>query len=123
MNLAPFISSRQLPSEKTYRSTPIASTLSQHLPQTFFARPAEVVAPELIGCLLVKRQAGGELLWGVIVETEAYCQSEPACHGYRRRSPSNETLFGEPGQFYVYVSYGIHHCVNRAVTSRSSIWA
>jgi len=58
----------------------------------------------------VKRQAGGELLWGVIVETEAYSQLEPACHGYRRRSPSNETLFGEPGRFYVYVSYGIHHC-------------
>jgi 3-methyladenine DNA glycosylase Mpg len=37
--------------------------------------------------------------------------SSAACHGYRRRSPSNETLFGEPGRFYVYVSYGIHHCV------------
>ena len=48
----------------------------------------------------------------MVVETEAYCQSEPACHGYRRRTPSNETLFGEPGRFYVYVSYGIHHCVN-----------
>ncbi len=71
-----------------------------------------MVAPELIGCLLVKRQAGGELLWGVIVETEAYCQSEPACHGHRRRTPGNATLFGEPGRFYVYVSYGIHHCVN-----------
>jgi DNA-3-methyladenine glycosylase len=91
------------------------------LPQSFFARPAEVVAPELIGCLLVKRQAGGELLWGVIVETEAYCQSEPACHGHRRRTPSNETLFGEPGRFYVYVSYGIHHCVN-VVTHRAE-WA
>jgi DNA-3-methyladenine glycosylase len=79
------------------------------------------VAPELIGCLLVKREAGGKLLWGVIVETEAYCQSEPACHGHRRRSPSNETLFGEPGRFYVYVSYGIHHCVN-VVTGRAD-WA
>ena len=69
----------------------------------------------------MKRQADGELLWGVIVETEAYCQSEPACHGYRRRSPSNETLFGEPGRFYVYVSYGIHHCVN-VVTGRGE-WA
>lgn len=61
------------------------------------------------------------MLWGVIVETEAYSQEEPACHGYRRRSPSNETLFGEPGRFYVYVSYGIHHCVN-VVTDRSN-WA
>jgi DNA-3-methyladenine glycosylase len=93
------------------------------LPRAFFARPAEEVAPELVGCLLVKRQAGGELLRGVIVETEAYCQGEPACHGHRRRTPSNETLFGEPGRFYVYVSYGIHHCVKRAVTQKTSIWA
>jgi DNA-3-methyladenine glycosylase len=101
-------------------ATPIATKPSHHLPQSFFARPAEQVAPELIGCLLVKRQAG-ELLWGVIVETEAYSQDDPACHGYRRRSPSNETLFGEPGRFYVYVSYGIHHCVN-VVTHRAD-WA
>ena len=105
-------------------ATSIPTTTSQPfpaLPQAFFARPAEVVAPDLIGCLLVKRQPNGELLWGVIVETEAYCQSEPACHGHRRRSPSNETLFGEPGHFYVYVSYGIHHCVN-VVTHRAN-WA
>ena len=93
------------------QATPIATNLSQHLPHSFFSRPAEQVAPELIGCLLVKRQAGGECFGGVIVETEAYCQSEPACHGHRRRTPSNETLFGEAGRFYVYVSYGMHHCV------------
>ena len=91
------------------------------LPKSFFARPAELVAPDLIGCLLVKRQEDGSFLWGVIVETEAYSQDDPACHGYRRRSPSNQTLFGEPGRFYVYVSYGIHHCVN-VVTERSD-WA
>ncbi|MFN7898604.1 MAG: DNA-3-methyladenine glycosylase [Synechococcaceae cyanobacterium] len=92
-----------------------------HLPPAFFRRPAAAVAPELIGCRLVKRLADGQLLWGVVVETEAYCQSEPACHGHRRRSPQNETLFGEPGQWYVYVSYGIHHCVN-VVTERAE-WA
>ena len=99
----------------------IALSEFSSLSHTFFCRPAEVVAPELIGCLLVKRQADGELLWGVIVETEAYSQDDPACHGYRRRTPQNETLFGEPGRFYVYVSYGIHHCVN-VVTDRED-WA
>ena len=101
--------------------TPVNTPTTAPLPPSFFARPAQAVAPELIGCLLVKRQADGALLWGVIVETEAYSQGEPACHGYRRRSPSNETLFGEPGRFYVYVSYGIHHCVN-VVTDRAG-WA
>ena len=91
------------------------------LPHAFFCRPAEVVSPEMIGCRLVKRQTDGSLLWGVVVETEAYSQDDPACHGYRRRSPSNETLFGEPGWFYVYVGYGIHHCVN-VVTDRAD-WA
>ena len=91
------------------------------IPLAFFARPAEQVGPDLVGCRLVKRLPNGELLWGVIVETEAYSQDEPACHGYRRRSPQNETLFGPPGRFYVYVSYGIHHCVN-VVTDRDN-WA
>jgi DNA-3-methyladenine glycosylase len=91
------------------------------LPRRFFSRPAERVAPELLGCLLVRRQPDDTLLWGLIVETEAYCQAEPACHGHRRRSAGNETLFGPPGRFYVYVSHGIHHCVN-VVTDRAE-WA
>ena len=47
----------------------------------------------------MKRQANGELLWCAIVETEAYCQDDPACHGYRRRTPSNETLLVSLGGF------------------------
>jgi DNA-3-methyladenine glycosylase len=85
-------------------ATPVATTTITQvlpaLPHSLLTRPAELVAPELLGCLMVKRQADGELLWCVIVETEAYCQSEHACHGYRRRTPGNETLFGEPGRFY-----------------------
>ena len=91
------------------------------LPLSFFARPAQIVGPELVGCRLVKRQDDGRSLWGVIVETEAYSQDVPSCHGYRRRTHQNETLFGEPGRFYVYVSYAIHHCVN-VVTDRAD-WA
>ena len=89
---------------------PIATTPTQHLSQSFFCRQAE-----LVGCGLVKRKKDGSLLWGVIVETEADSQDDPACHGFRRRSPQKETLFGDSGRFYVYVSYGIHHCVKRAL--------
>jgi len=83
------------------------SKSSSALPQEYFCRSAQEVAPELIGYLLIKRQGGGELLGGVILETEAYCQSVaegfcealPACHGHRRRRPSNERLFGEPAHW------------------------
>ena len=90
------------------------------LPLETLHRPAAAVAPDLLGCLLVRRHRQ-QLRWGVVVETEAYCQSEPACHGHHRRSPANETLFGEPGRFYIYTSYGVHHCCN-VVTDRPD-WA
>jgi len=48
----------------------------------------------------------------MIVETEAYSQEEEACHGYNKKTSSNQILFGEPGTFYVYKSYGIHYCLN-----------
>tara|TARA_Y100001968_G_scaffold333539_1_gene397079 strand:- start:1452 stop:2120 length:669 start_codon:yes stop_codon:yes gene_type:complete len=98
-----------------------SSLINKILPKTFFCRPAELVAPDLLGCKLVKRNSDRNLLWGVIVETEAYSQKEPACHGFNRRSPSNETLFGDPGIFYIYMTYGMYHCVN-IVTDKSN-WA
>ena len=48
----------------------------------------------------------------MIVETEAYSQEEEACHGFNKKTKANQTLFGEPGLFYVYKSYGLHHCLN-----------
>ena len=55
----------------------------------------------------------------MIVETEAYSQEEEACHGYRKMTASNKSLFGKPGTFYIYKSYGIHHCLN-IVTDREN---
>ena len=46
------------------------------------------------------------------METEAYSQEEEACHGFNKRTEANQTLFGEPGLFYIYRSYGIHYCLN-----------
>jgi len=78
------------PTPDPAQATPISAKRFPVPPLRLLLRPAELVAPEPIGCLLVKRQEGGELLWGVIVETEAYSQEEPACHGYRRRHPRRD---------------------------------
>ena len=80
-----------------------------------------MVAPNLIGCFLIKRIQKNTYLAGVIVETEAYSQEEPSCHGFSGRTQRNETLFGEPGKLYIYLSYGINSCVN-IVTGRNN-WA
>jgi DNA-3-methyladenine glycosylase len=73
----------------------------------FYDRPVLEVARELIGCTVEHRGAGG-----VIVETEAYHESEPACHAYAGLTPRTRTLFGGPGRAYVYRSYGIHSLLN-----------
>lgn len=83
------------------------------LPVSFFRRPAEVVALELIGAVLVSTVRGSSTA-GRIVEVEAYLgHRDPASHGYRnRRHAQNEGLYGPAGSWYVYRSYGVHWCAN-----------
>ncbi len=73
----------------------------------FYARPVLDVARDLLGCTL---RFGGCV--GAIVETEAYHDSEAACHAHVGLTPRTHTLFGEPGRAYVYRSYGIHALLN-----------
>ncbi len=73
----------------------------------FYDRPVVEVARDLVGCVLT--HAGTS---GVIVETEAYHDSEPACHAFVGLTPRTRPLFGPPGVAYVYRSYGIHALVN-----------
>lgn len=77
------------------------------LGRAFYARPVLDVARELIGCRVVHEDTEG-----VIVETEAYHDSEPACHAFVGLTPRTRTLFGPPGRAYVYRSYGIHAMLN-----------
>jgi len=79
----------------------------QPLDAAFYERSVHEVAPELIGCTL---RFGG--CAGVIVETEAYDQDDPACHAFVGLTPRTERLFGPPGRAYVYLSYGIHSLLN-----------
>jgi DNA-3-methyladenine glycosylase len=73
----------------------------------FYDRPVVDVARDLIGCVVEHDGCAG-----VIVETEAYHDSEPACHAFVGLTPRTRPLFGSPGHAYVYRSYGIHACLN-----------
>ncbi len=80
------------------------------LPRAFYDRPVLDVARDLLGCTVVHRGCTAR-----IIETEAYHQSEPACHGYGRPPrPTRRTapIFGPPGHAYVYRSYGLHAMLN-----------
>jgi DNA-3-methyladenine glycosylase len=77
------------------------------LDRSFYERSVHEVARELIGCTLAVGETGG-----LIVETEAYEASDPACHAYIGKTARNEVLFGPPGRAYVYLSYGIHSLLN-----------
>src|SRR4051812_48357376 len=82
------------------------------LPRDFYDRDAEAVARDMLGLLLVHR-LDGALRVGRIVETEAYLgPHDLASHSARGRTARTEVMFGPPGHAYVYVIYGVHHCLN-----------
>ena len=81
------------------------------LGRSFYSRPAPVVAPDLLGRLLVRKGTAG-LLSARIVECEAYQEDDPASHSFRGLTNRTAVMFGPPGHLYVYFSYGAHWCMN-----------
>ncbi len=75
-------------------------------------RPSVEVAPDLIGCRLYRQLPNGPLIRATIVETEAYAPADPACHAFKGPSKRNAAMFGPPGRSYVYLIYGMYHCLN-----------
>lgn len=78
----------------------------------WLSRPSPEVAPDLLGCTIVRQLADGQTFRGLIVETEAYAPGDPACHAYRRQTVRNTVMFGAAGMSYVYLIYGMYHCLN-----------
>lgn len=82
------------------------------LSRSFFDRPVQEVAPELLGRLLVRTTDSGPVELR-LTEVEAYAGStDPGSHAYRGRTARNDVMFGPPGHVYVYFTYGMWHCVN-----------
>src|SRR6476661_6660464 len=94
-------------------STTASAAPPEALGAGFFARDTLAVARDLLGKLLV-REVGGRRLWGRLVEVEAYLGPEDlAAHSARGRlTPRTRVMFGPPGHAYVYLVYGMHHCLN-----------
>ena len=84
------------------------------LPRRFYLRPAPTVARDLLGCVLVSR-IGRALTAGRIVETEAYLGPEDAASHAAFRPGSRALFYGDGGHAYVYLNYGLHHCLNAIV--------
>jgi DNA-3-methyladenine glycosylase len=87
------------------------------LPRSFYNRDTVLVARELLGKYLVHHAHGVERI-GKIVETEAYLgPHDLAAHSAKGLTQRTKVMFGPPGHAYVYLIYGIHHCMN-VVTER-----
>jgi len=89
----------------------------QKLPREFYDRDTQLVARELLGKFLIHKTGDIERI-GKIVEVEAYLgEHDLPAHSAKGRTARTEIMFGPPGHTYVYLIYGIHHCMN-VVTER-----
>ena len=85
----------------------------KRLSRDFFAWSTETVAKALIGCRLKRIMPDGADISGLISETEAYLGgNDTACHTSKGKTRRNEVMFGPPGYFYVYLTYGMYHMLN-----------
>jgi DNA-3-methyladenine glycosylase len=83
------------------------------MPRIFFDRHPRVIARQLLGKLLVRREDDGTLTAGRIVETEAYLGADDAAaHSAAGKTQRTAVIFGPPGHAYVYFTYGMHYCMN-----------
>lgn len=87
--------------------------LGAPLPERFYRRSADEVAPDLLGAYLVVRPPGGDPRVGRVVEVEAYVgEDDAACHAHKGLTPRTRTLYGPAGTAYVYLVYGMHELFN-----------
>jgi DNA-3-methyladenine glycosylase len=115
--LMPTVELKVVPLAFNIQRSPFTSTMSKPLSREFFSRPTLTVARSLVGTYLVRDNGTGTIA-GKIIEVEAYVgPKDKACHASKGRTPRTDVMFGPAGISYVYLIYGMYHCLN-VVTER-----
>lgn len=85
----------------------------KRLEREFFLKDTKTVAKELLGSYLVRKSSIGILI-GKILEVEAYLgPHDKASHSYNyKKSDRTKTMYMKPGTLYIYLIYGLYHCLN-----------
>jgi DNA-3-methyladenine glycosylase len=100
------------PGPGSLRDPPSRCSTWERVPRSFCDRPSSALAPALLGLLVVREHPDG-LAAGRIVETEAYGgPADRASHARAGRTARTASMFGPAGHAYVYLVYGMHHCLN-----------
>jgi len=96
------------------------SRKTRKLPRAFYGRPTLQVAADLVGKHIVYNSPVGKLS-ARIVEVEAYIgKDDPACHAAHGMTKRNAVMFGKPGFTYIYLIYGMYHCLNFVTEDENS---
>ena len=81
--------------------------------KNFFDHDSHEVAKKLLGQVLIRKFPNGELAKGIIVEVEVYQGfADLASHAAKKITKRNQVMYGEPGYYYIYLIYGMYHCLN-----------
>ncbi|MEK9726588.1 MAG: DNA-3-methyladenine glycosylase [Candidatus Margulisiibacteriota bacterium] len=96
--------------------------MTNRLSPSFFKKNTLNVAKELLGTELLYESDDGQV-GGIISETEAYTEDDPACHAFKgKKTPRNAPMFLNGGHIYIYFIYGMYHCLN-FVTEKEGVGA
>lgn len=91
------------------------------LKRSFYIRSALIVAPDLLGKVLVRKFTDGKVYEGKITEVEAYCgKKDLASHASRGKTPRNKIMFAQGGYLYVYFIYGMYWLANVVAGKKDS---
>lgn len=111
--------------DSSSESSPTPHLKKNPLTREFYDKPSLELSKDLLGKVLVRKLPNGEIIKGTIVETEAYpgTNVDEASSSYKGKiTEKNKAMFMDPGTAYVYMTYGMYHCINISAQGRRNLF-